>query len=148
MTRTAKVSVDLAPYPELVVVYLGFRAVGFRGLRRLISLGAGFRAIKQSPPDGLLRSESFFWGWMHFGIRQYWRDLPSLEAFTRTAPHSVWWRDFARGAGGSGFWHETYSRSGGIEGIYFDMPPLGLGAFAPPRAPAGDFKTARQRLAA
>jgi hypothetical protein len=148
MTRVAKVSVDLVLYPELVVVYLGFRAEGFRAIRRLMSLGGGLRAIRQSPPDGLLRHEFLLWGWMHVGIRQYWRDLPSLEAFTRTAPHADWWRDFASGAEGSGFWHETYSRQGGIEGLYFDMPPLGLAAFAPPRGPAGDFKTARQRLAA
>jgi hypothetical protein len=148
MPQVTKVSVDLSPYPELVVVYLGFRAQGLLGLRKLMRLSAGFRAIRTDPPDGLLRHEFFLWGWMHIGIRQYWRDLPSLEAFTRTAPHSDWWRDFARGAGGSGFWHEAYRRTGGIEGLYFDMPPMGLLAFADPRAPAGDFKTARQRLAA
>ena len=81
-------------------------------------------------------------------MRQYWRDLSSLETFTRSAPHSGWWREFARGAGGTGFWHETYRRTGGIEGIYIDMPPLGLGAFTEARVPAGEFKTARQRLAA
>lgn len=149
MVQSAKVSVDLSPYPDLIVVYLGFRAQGLSGVRRMMSLGKGFRSIKESPPDGLLRNEFVLWGWMHIGMRQYWRDLTSLEAFTRSAPHSGWWRDFGHGAGGTaGFWHETYSRTGGIEGLYFDMPPTGLGAFAPPRAPAGDFKTARQRLAA
>ena len=148
MDPSSKVSVDLAPYPDLVVVYLGFRARGARGVRRMMSLGAGFRSIKESPPEGLLRNEFVLWGWMHVGMRQYWRDLSSLEAFTRSAPHSGWWRDYGHGAGGAGFWHETYSRHGGIEGIYMDMPPLGLGAFAPARAPVGDFKTARQRLAA
>jgi hypothetical protein len=148
MSSSGKFAVDLAPYPELVVVYLGFRVQGLRGLRKLIGLGAGMRSIKTNPPDGLLRQEFFLWGWLHVGIRQYWRDLPSLETFTRTAPHSGWWRDFARGAGGSGLWHETYRRTGGIEGLYIDMPPLGLAAFAQPRDAAGDFKTARQRLAA
>jgi hypothetical protein len=148
MAHSTKVSVDLAPYPDLVVVYLGFRARGLQGIRRMRSLGAGFRSIKASPPDGLLLNEFLLWGWMHVGMRQYWRDLPSLEAFTRSSPHSGWWRDFARGAGGTGIWHETYRRTGGIEGIYIDMPPMGLAAFAPPREPAGYFKTARQRLAA
>jgi hypothetical protein len=148
MSRSSKVSVDLTPYPDLVVVYLGFRAKGLRGLRHLMGFGRGFNAIKANPPDGLLRHESVLWGWMHVGMRQYWRDLGSLEAFTKSAPHSDWWRDFARGAGGSGFWHESYSRNGGMEGIYLDMPPTGFGTFAPPRVPAGAFKTARQRLAA
>ncbi|WP_419758199.1 monooxygenase family protein [Acidisoma sp.] len=148
MSHSTKVSVDLSPYPDLVVVYLGFRARGLSGIRRMMSLGKGFRAIEESPPDGLLRNEFVLWGWMHVGMRQYWRDLTSLEVFTRSAPHSGWWQAFARGAGGSGFWHESYRRAGGIEGIYMDMPPTGLGAFAPSRAPAGDFKTARQRLAA
>jgi hypothetical protein len=148
MPRSVKLSVDLAPYPDLVVVYLGFHAAGLQGLRNLMSLGAGFRTFKHNPPDGLLRHEFLLWGWLHVGMRQYWRDLPSLEAFTRSAPHADWWRSFARGAGGAGFWHETYSRTGGIEGLYVDMPPLGLAAFAPPRAAVGDFKTARQRLAA
>jgi hypothetical protein len=148
MSGSPKISVDLTPYPDLVVVYLGFRARGPRGLRQLMGLGRGFSAIKANPPEGLLRHEGLLWGWMHFGFRQYWRDLPSLEAFTRTAPHSGWWRDFARGAGSSGFWHEAYSRSGGIEGLYVGIPPVGLAAFAEARIPAGDFKTARQRLAA
>jgi hypothetical protein len=148
MSPSSKVSPDLAPYPDLVVVYLGFRVRGLRGLRSMMRLGAGLQTIKEAPPDGLLRHEGLLWGWMHVGMRQYWRDLPSLEAFTRSAPHSGWWRDFGRDAGGNGFWHETYRRTGGIEGIYIDMPPLGLGGFAQPRAPVGDFKTARQRLAA
>jgi hypothetical protein len=148
MFRSSKVSVDLTPYPDLVVVYLGFRAKGFGGLRRLMGLGRGFNAIKANPPDGLLRHDGMFWGWMHIGMRQYWRDLASLEAFTKSAPHSGWWRDFARGAGGNGFWHESYRRTGGMEGIYIDMPPTGFATFAQPRVPAGDFKTARQRLAA
>jgi hypothetical protein len=148
MSGSSKVSVDLTPYPDLVVVCLGFRAKGLGGLRQLMGIGRGFNAMKANPPDGLLRHDSVLWGWMHVGMRQYWRDLASLEAFTKTAPHSDWWRDFARGAGGSGFWHEAYRRAGGMEGIYIGMPPTGFGSFAQPRTPAGDFKTARQRLAA
>ena len=148
MSQSKRVSVDLTPYPDLVVVYLGFRARGLRGIRRMMGLGAGFRSMMANPPDGLLRHENVLWGWMHIGMRQYWRDLPSLEAFTHSAPHAGWWKDFARGAPGTGFWHESYRRTGGIEGIYIDMPVLGLAGFAQPRAPTGDFKSARQRLAA
>jgi hypothetical protein len=148
MSRSARRSIDLTPYPDLVVVYLGFRASGLRGIGTLLRLGRGFRAIKANPPPGLLRHEGIVWGALHIGMRQYWRDLTSLEAFTRTDPHAAWWRQFGKGAGGSGFWHEAYRRTGGIEGIYIDMPPLGLAAFAEAKAPEGGFKTARQRLAA
>ena len=46
---------------------------------------------------------------MHPGFRQYWRDFGSLEAFTRASQHQAWWRDFARGSGGGGIWHECQS---------------------------------------
>lgn len=65
-------------------------------------------------------------------MRQYWRDVDSLEAWTRSEPHRRWWRDFLRDTGGTGFWHETYLMRGGMEAIYDDVPvPLGLAAFAP-----------------
>ena len=69
---------------------------------------------------------------MHVGMRQYWRDLDSLMTWTRSDPHRQWWKDFLRDSGGTGFWHETYFRQGGIEAIYDDVPaPIGLAAFAP-----------------
>jgi hypothetical protein len=83
---------------------------------------------------------------MHVGMRQYWQDLPNLEAFTRTAPRSDWWRDFNKGAGG--LLARILSADGGIEGLHLGMLPLGFGAFAGAKVSAGDFKTARRRLAA
>lgn len=148
MPYVSRISIDLAPYPDLVVVYLGFRAQGLRGIPQLLRIGRELGTVQTHPPDGLLRHETVLWGFMHLGMRQYWRDLASLEAFTRSAPHSVWWRDFAKGAGGSGFWHETYQLKGGMEGIYLGMPPLGFAGFAPAKEAAGGYKTARQRLAA
>jgi hypothetical protein len=99
-------------------------------------------------PEGLLLDETLIYGWNHIGMRQYWRDLDSLERFTRSEPHRAWWRDFSKGGVGAGFWHETYRRQGGIEAIYIDMPPVGLGRFAPERAPVGAFLSARERLTA
>jgi len=35
-------------------------------------------------------------------------------------------------SGGTGFWHETYLRRGGMEAIYDDIPPrIGFTSFAP-----------------
>jgi len=142
-------SVDLSGFPDLVVVLLGFRVRRLRGIATLLGLGRGLARIKQTPPEGLLGDEQFLFGLNHVGIRQYWRDLESLEDFTRSKPHADWWRDFLRDSGGAGFWHETYSAKHGIEAVYVDMPePVGLGRFAPARAPQGPFLSARGRLQA
>lgn len=142
-------SIDLSAYPDLVVVMLGFKVRRLVGFRTLFGLGKGLRAIKTAPPDGLLADENFLFGLTHIGIRQYWRDLDSLERFTRSAPHSDWWRDIKRYGRGAGFWHESYRMAGGMEAIYIDMPgPIGFGRFAPDKRPVGPFMTARERLRA
>ena len=146
---TKAVSVDLTAYPDLVVVYLGFRVSTWRGLRALLGIGGKLSHIARNKPDGLLVHESVVYGMNHIGMRQYWRDFDSLEAFTRSDPHRTWWRDFSKDPAGSGFWHEAYRKSGGMEAIYLGMPkPIGLGAFAAARAPTGPFMSSRQRLAA
>ncbi|WP_028221994.1 monooxygenase family protein [Paraburkholderia oxyphila] len=141
-------SVDLSAYPNLVVIILGFRVRRLRGIAALLGIGKGLRQIELDPPAGLLSSEQFLFALNHIGIRQYWRDLESLEAFTRSEPHSRWWRDFLRDSGGAGFWHESYSRQG-MEAVYIDMPgPVGFDRFAPERQPTGSFMSARRRMAA
>lgn len=142
----ARYSVDLSDYPDLVVIYLGYRASGLKGLRSMLQIGRGLRSIKLQPPAGLLSHEDLWFGFMHPGFRQYWRDLESLEAFTRAPQHAAWWRDFAGGSTGGGIWHETYRLRGGIEAIYLGLDPIGLASFAPERVPTGPFMTARQRL--
>ena len=139
-------SVDLSGYPDLVVVYLGYRAKNLRGARALLRIGMGLRAIKADPPDGLLAHEDMWWGFMHPGFRQYWRDFDSLEAFTRAPRHKAWWGDFARDPRGGGIWHETYRLCGGMEAIYSGVPPVGFASFAPERNPTGPFMSARQRV--
>ena len=80
-------------------------------------------------------------------MRQYWRDLSSLEAFTRAQPHQAWRAEFTRDNGGTGFWHEACRMRGGMEAIYLGMPDkIGFGAFAPELAPVGPFMTSRERL--
>ena len=139
-------SVDLTGYPDLVVIYLGYRAKTLKGARSLLRIGRGLRSIRKDPPDGLLSHEDLWFGFMHPGFRQYWRDFDSLEAFTRAAQHQAWWRDFARDSGGGGIWHETYWLRGGMEAIYSGVPGIGLARFAPERIPTGPFMSARQRI--
>jgi hypothetical protein len=142
-------TVDLSGYPDLVVVLLGFRIGSLRTLPALVRIGRGLKTIRHDPPDGLLGDEQCLFGWNHLGIRQYWRNPAALAAFTRSAPHAGWWRDFLRDTKGAGFWHEAYHARGGMEAIYVDMPGRpGLAGFAPIRAPVGPFLSSRDRVAA
>lgn len=140
-------TVDLSGFPDLVVVLLGLKLRGLRALPALRDIGRGLAAIRRTPPDGLLAHQNFLFGWNHVGMRQYWRDLDSLERFTRTDPHATWWKSFLRDPRACGFWHEAYSAKGGMEAIYIAMPDrTGLGSFAPMRKPEGSLMSSRGRL--
>ncbi len=141
-------SVDLSGYPDLVVVYLGYRARNLKGARSLLRIGRGLRLLQANPPAGLLSHETLWFGLLHPGFRQYWRDFESLEAYTKAPQHMGWWQDFARAADGNGIWHETYRIRGGMEAIYSGVPGFGFASFAPHRAPVGPFMSARQRVTA
>lgn len=141
-------TVDVSGYPDLVLIMLGFKARRLRNLSALIGIGRGLTAIRRDPPDGLLHHEVMLMGWNHVGIRQYWRDFESLERFTRAMPHVRWWQSFGKDPDGAGFWHETFSASGGVEAIYLNMPDRpGLSAFAPICDPVGRLLSSRDRLA-
>ena len=146
MPRPIRRSVDLTSYPDLVAIYLGFRASTPRGVLSLMRIGLGLRRIQKTFPPGLLAHEFFLLGPLHVGFRQYWTDLASLQAFTTAPQHAAWWAGFGRDAQGGGFWHETYCRRGGMEAMYIGMPPIGLARFAPALDPVGPFMTSAQRL--
>lgn len=140
-------TVDLSEYPDLVVVYLGMRVRRPRGLLRLAGIGPRIRKSWKEQPEGLLLHEDLLWSLVppHVGMRQYWRDLDSLERWTRSEPHRLWWKQFLKDAGGTGFWHETYLKSGGFEAIYDDMSPTGMGRFAPVTVARGASFSSRKR---
>jgi hypothetical protein len=140
-------SVDLSGYPDLVMIMLGFRLRGWRGLLAMRRIGPGLNQIARERPEGLLAHEGMMFSLSHFGFRQYWRDLDALERFTRSEPHAEWWRRIRELSSGAGFWHETYHAKGGIEALYVAMPaPVGLQCFAPERRPVGPFMSARARV--
>jgi hypothetical protein len=149
VTKAERYTVDLAAYPDLVVIYLGMRVEGPRGYRTLETLGPQIRASVEEEPDGLLLHEQVMFSQepLHVGMRQYWRDFESLEAWARALPHKQWWTDYLRDRGDTSFWHETYFRSGGFESMYVDVndPPVGLGLFAPKAPATGPMFSARQR---
>lgn len=146
--RVNRQTIDLSAYPDLVVIYLGMRVNALYGLKTLLGLGPGIAASVKSKPDGLLLHEDFFFSFfpMHAGMRQYWRDFDSLERWARSEPHRVWWQNFLKDSGGTGFWHETYFMRGGMESVYDDMPvPIGMMKFAPLKPARGPMFSARSR---
>lgn len=150
MTQASRRTVDLSPYPDLVMILLGFQLRSLRAVPTFYRLGRGFAEIARKPPEGLLASDNFLFGWNHLGIRQYWRDMDSLSHFTRSSPHAGWWSRYVKDHGGAGFWHETYCARGGVEAIYLGMGDkgIGLGQFAPAIPPEGRFKSSRSRIEA
>jgi len=133
-TKVDRRTVDLSAYPDLVVIYLGMRVNRLTGIKTLIGFGPQIANSAAAKPDGLLCHENLFYSFFptHLGMRQYWRDLDSLMKWTRSEPHRIWWQNFLKDSGGTGFWHESYSRQGGMEAIYDDIrKPIGFAAFAP-----------------
>ncbi|MFI7591998.1 monooxygenase family protein [Micromonospora sp. NPDC049359] len=148
-TSVNRQTVDLSPYPDLVVVYLGMRVNRLFGLRTLMGYGPQIGRSASDNPEGLLRHEPLLWSLfpMHVGIRQYWRDLPSLLSWARSEPHRIWWRNFLRDSGGTGFWHETYLLRGGMEAVYDDIPKeQGFAAFAPVHPARGPLFSSAARV--
>jgi Domain of unknown function (DUF4188) len=139
-TRVNRQTIDLSGFPDLVVVYLGMRVNRLTGIKTLLGFGPQISASVAAAPDGLLRHENMVYSIfpMHVGMRQYWRDADSLLHWTRSDPHRQWWKNFLKESGGTGFWHETYFRRGGMEAIYDDIPqPIGFASFAPVVAARG-----------
>jgi len=133
-TRVERRTVDLSAFLDLVVVYLGMRVNRITGVKTLLGFGPQISDSVAAQPDGLLRHENLVFSLfpMHVGMRQYWRDMDSLLKWTRSDPHRAWWKEFLKDSGGTGFWHETYLRRGGMEAIYDDVPQsIGFMTFAP-----------------
>lgn len=148
-TKTERITVDLSRFPDLVVIYLGMRVHSLRGLRTLMYFGREIARSVEAKPDGLLLHENLTYSLLppHLGMRQYWRDFDSLEAWTRQRPHQEWWKRFLADPAGTGFWHETYFMRGGVEAIYdARLPKVGMMNFAPLVAAHGSMFSARRRL--
>ena len=144
--RPKRETVDLSNYPDLVVIYLGMRVNAFTGFKTLIGFGPKISSAVEAKPEGLLLHENMLYSPRHLGMRQYWRDFESLERWSRSEPHRLWWQQFLRDSGGTGFWHETYLLRGGMEAVYLDMKtPVGMMRFAPVNTARGAMFSARKR---
>ncbi len=147
---TSRTTVDLLGYPDLVVIYLGMRAINPEGAQTMMKFGPGIAESVAAKPDGLLLHEdiAFTANPLPSSVfRQYWRDFASLETWTRTMPHMAWWQAFLRDPASTEFWHETYFMRGGMEAIYGNaQSPLGFLYFAPNQEARGPMFSARTRL--
>lgn len=144
-------TVDLTAYPDLVVIYLGMRVRALAGIKTLLGLAPQIDKAGAGRPKGLLHFENniiFRLFPLHMGMRWYWKDFESMEQWARSEPHRVWWQNFLRSYGGTGFWHEVYFMRGGMEAIYDDVnrPAVGFQAFAPGVPARGSMFSARSRL--
>jgi hypothetical protein len=147
-TKVDRQTVDLSAYPDLVVIYLGMRVNRLTGIKTLMGFGPQIASSAAAKPDGLLHHENVVYSLfpMNVGMRQYWRDLDTLLAWTRSDPHRTWWKNFLRDSGGTGFWHETYLMRGGMEAVYDDLAqPVGMMRFAPLHPARGSMFGANQR---
>ncbi|HUK48270.1 MAG TPA: DUF4188 domain-containing protein [Terriglobales bacterium] len=147
--KVERQTVDLSAYPDLVVIYLGMRVNALTGLKTLFGFGPRISNSVAAKPDGLLLHEQIIYSVfpLHVGMRQYWREFDSLERWSRSEPHMLWWKEFLRNSGSTGFWHEAYFMRGGMEAIYDDIPKrIGFGVFAPTHIAKGPMFSARTRL--
>ena len=148
-TSVDRRTVDLSGYPDLVVIYLGMRVNRPTGLKTLLGFGLDIAKSATAKPEGLLLHENLIYSLFpaHIGMRQYWRDLALLLAWTRSEPHRIWWQNFRKDSGGTGFWHETYCLRGGMEAIYGDVKePIGFLRFAPVMPARGASFSAAKRV--
>jgi hypothetical protein len=86
-SRPKRETIDLSAYPDLVVIYLGMRVNTFRGIQTVLGFGPKISGAVDQKPDGLLLHENLFYSLRHVGMRQYWRDFESLEAWSHSEPH-------------------------------------------------------------
>src|SRR2546426_10887680 len=69
-------AVDLAAFPNLVVIYLGMRVRTFAGIKTLLGLGPQIDKAGAARPEGLLHFENniiFRLFPLHIGMRWYWK---------------------------------------------------------------------------
>ncbi len=91
-------TVDLSSYPDLIVIYLGMRVNALTGIKTVFGFGPRISKAVAQKADGLQLHESLIYSVfpLHVGMRQYWRDFESLERWSRSEPHMLWWKEFSK----------------------------------------------------
>jgi hypothetical protein len=141
------------PMSELCLVRMGIQVRSLSAwllARRLRSGIVADAREAMATSAGLLESQAFTIGIDHFGFLQYWRSFDELDAWSRRAPHSEWWRtavERMRLKQDLGVYHETFLvNARDVESISLDCRPTGLAAFGLLGEPVGPLTTSRGRL--
>ena len=58
-SRVDRKTVDLSPFPDLVVIYLGMRVNALTGVKTLFGFGPQIKNSVDQKPDGLLLHENY-----------------------------------------------------------------------------------------
>ncbi|WP_226019604.1 DUF4188 domain-containing protein [Novosphingobium sp. FKTRR1] len=142
----------------LVVFIIGMRINHFHKLRKWLpvvrAMGPMIAELSADPGSGFLGTEFTLAGLRTIQMVQYWRDFESLEAYARARERQHWpaWLAFNKAIGSDGtvgIYHETYVvPAGGLETIYGNMPPIGLGKVAGLVPATGSRNEARSRMKA
>eukprot|EP01037_Dinobryon_pediforme_P012117 gene12117-12202_t len=140
----------------LVVFLIGMRINHFhkpaKWLPVIRAMGPMLNELHRDAESGFLGAETLFQPWRTVLLVQYWRDFDSLERYARARERQHWpaWTAFNRAVGNDGtvgIYHETYSvPHHGLETIYANMVPFGLGKVAGIVPSTGSRKTARTRM--
>jgi hypothetical protein len=127
---------DVPPDGEQLLFLIGMRVNRWRRVRSWWPVAAAMprmlRELAKDPEVGLVSAEGY-WSGRVFLVVQHWRSAEHLGRFARDPgmAHAPAWAEFNRavaGTGDVGIFHETYRvPASGIESIYGNMPPLGLG---------------------
>lgn len=142
----------------LVVFLIGMRINHLRKpgkwLPVLRAMGPMLAELSHDPGSGFLGAETLLQPWRTVLLVQYWRDFTALETYARARERSHWpaWTAFNRAVGNDGtvgIFHETYCvPHHGLETIYANMVPFGLGKVAGTVPATGSRQTARARMSA
>jgi hypothetical protein len=77
VTSVQRRTVDLAAFPDLVVIYLGMRVNRLAGLKTLLGFGPKISASAAARPDGLLQHENVIYS----PLSHAHRDAPVLARY-------------------------------------------------------------------
>ena len=141
---------------EIVVFLIGMRINRWWKPHKWLPVAAAMprmlRELSAHPELGLLHFR--MWFSRTILVVQYWRSIEDLNAYAKSRDHAHLpaWTAFNKAVGANGdvgIFHETFRvRAGDREGIYVNMPRIGMGAIAKPVAASGRLAGAQGRMTA